>query len=368
MTELSRDLKRRSRIWRGDAAGGASRTTPTEVSEGMVVLDAIHRIQADAGADLAVRWNCKAGKCGSCSAEINGKPRLMCMTRLNELRPRRAGHVEPMRAFPLIKDLVTDVSWNYRVKKSDQAVQAAPRRRARRHLADGSRRRRPRAGVPQVHRVLPVPGRLPRPARPRGARRFIGPRFLVYASRPLEMHPLDTEDRAATEGRARHRLLQHHQVLHQGLPRAHHDHRQRDHPAQGARGGRRSSASGWWARPRGATSTTAGSRPSRTTPSSATWRAGAASTRTSRRPRPFPRNRPDLHEGRPRRVCPSPSHGSPRTFSSAPARRILLGRPSCRGARNRIREKTGRSERSRAAARFIDDSSRPVDDRLKPAR
>ena len=41
--------------------------------------------------DLAVRWNCKAGKCGSCSAEVNGSPKLMCMTRLNELAAGRAG-------------------------------------------------------------------------------------------------------------------------------------------------------------------------------------------------------------------------------------------------------------------------------------
>src|SRR6185503_8439959 len=88
----------------------------TEVSDGMVVLDAMHSIQADQAGDLAVRWNCKAGKCGSCSAEINGKPRLMCMTRLDTLNLAEPVTVEPMRAFPLIRDLVTDVSWNYKVK------------------------------------------------------------------------------------------------------------------------------------------------------------------------------------------------------------------------------------------------------------
>src|SRR5262245_66450286 len=83
----------------------------------MVVLDAVHRIQATQANDLACRWNCKAGKCGSCSAEVNGLPRLMCMTRLNSLPLDQPVTVEPMKAFPLIKDLVTDVSWNYRVKK-----------------------------------------------------------------------------------------------------------------------------------------------------------------------------------------------------------------------------------------------------------
>src|SRR6266702_7237870 len=94
-------------IWRGEGESGAFRDYPAEVSEGMVVLDAVHRIQADQAGDLAVRWNCKAGKCGSCSAEINGMPKLMCMTRLNQLPLERPVTVEPMKAFPLLTDLVT---------------------------------------------------------------------------------------------------------------------------------------------------------------------------------------------------------------------------------------------------------------------
>src|SRR5512145_1632238 len=105
------------RIWRGSREGGAFQDYSTEVGEGMVVLDAVHAIQAEQANDLAVRWNCKAGKCGSCSAEINGKPRLMCMTRLDSIDLSQPVTVEPMRAFPLIRDLVTDVSWNFRVKK-----------------------------------------------------------------------------------------------------------------------------------------------------------------------------------------------------------------------------------------------------------
>src|SRR6476469_6722562 len=105
------------RIWRGDAHAGGFQDYSTEVSEGMVVLDAVHQIQAQKANDLAVRWNCKAGKCGSCSAEVNGQPRLMCMTRLNELDLTKPVSVEPMRAFPLVRDLVTDVSSNFRAKK-----------------------------------------------------------------------------------------------------------------------------------------------------------------------------------------------------------------------------------------------------------
>src|SRR5438445_584562 len=104
-------------IRRGGAAGGEMVDYETEVSEGMVVLDAVHQIQGEQAPDLACRWNCKAGKCGSCSAEINGMPKLMCMTRLDTIPLDRPVTIEPMRAFPPIKDLITDVSWNYDVKK-----------------------------------------------------------------------------------------------------------------------------------------------------------------------------------------------------------------------------------------------------------
>jgi succinate dehydrogenase / fumarate reductase, iron-sulfur subunit len=104
-------------IWRGHADAGGFEEYETEVGEGMVVLDAVHAIQAELAPDLAVRWNCKAGKCGSCSAEVDGKPRLMCMTRLGDFDLSRPIRIEPMKAFPLIRDLVTDVSWNYEAKK-----------------------------------------------------------------------------------------------------------------------------------------------------------------------------------------------------------------------------------------------------------
>ena len=111
------------RVWRGNAEKGEFRDYTAEVGEGMVVLDAIHQVQATQAPDLACRWNCKAGKCGSCSAEINGQPRLMCMTRVSDLPLDLPVIVEPMRAFPLMKDLVTDVSWNYEVKKKIKPFQ-----------------------------------------------------------------------------------------------------------------------------------------------------------------------------------------------------------------------------------------------------
>src|SRR5690606_11477292 len=109
--------KRTFRIWRGDANGGDFQTYEEEVSEGMVVLDVLHVLQARQAPDLAVRWNCKAGKCGSCSMEINGKPRLSCMTRMNSFAPDETITVQPLKTFPVIKDLVTDVSWNYQQNK-----------------------------------------------------------------------------------------------------------------------------------------------------------------------------------------------------------------------------------------------------------
>src|SRR5215470_4399434 len=104
------------RIWRGEKGQGGFHDYSTEIASGMVVLDAVHQIQAEQAGDLSIRWNCKAGKCGSCSAEINGMPKLMCMTRLNSLPLELPVTIEPMKAFPHLKDLVTDLSWNYAVK------------------------------------------------------------------------------------------------------------------------------------------------------------------------------------------------------------------------------------------------------------
>ncbi|MGV9674302.1 succinate dehydrogenase/fumarate reductase iron-sulfur subunit [Nocardia sp. NPDC003482] len=103
----------RFRVWRGDDEGGALQDYTVEVNEGEVVLDIIHRLQATQAPDLAVRWNCKAGKCGSCSAEVNGRPRLLCMTRMSTFTQDEIVTVTPMRTFPVVRDLVTDVSFNY---------------------------------------------------------------------------------------------------------------------------------------------------------------------------------------------------------------------------------------------------------------
>jgi succinate dehydrogenase / fumarate reductase iron-sulfur subunit len=182
------------RIWRGDKDRGEFRDYTTGVSEGMVVLDAIHQIQAEQAGDLAVRWNCKAGKCGSCSAEINGMPKLMCMTRLNSLPLEKPVTVEPMRAFPLIRDLVTDVSWNFRVKKGIRKFNPrppdAPDGTWRMAQQDIDRIQEFRKCIEcflcqDVCHVLREHGQF---------EEFAGPRFFVHVA-ALEMHPLDTENR-----------------------------------------------------------------------------------------------------------------------------------------------------------------------------
>jgi succinate dehydrogenase / fumarate reductase, iron-sulfur subunit len=182
------------RVWRGDPQGGELRDYTVEVSEGMVVLDAIHHIQAEQANDLAVRWNCKAGKCGSCSAEINGMPKLMCMTRLSELDLAKPITVEPMRSFPLIRDLVTDVSWNFRVKKQIKPFTPrepdAPDGTWRMDQRDVDRVQEFRKCIEcflcqDVCHVLRDHHK---------HEEFIGPRYLVHTA-ALEMHPLDVEDR-----------------------------------------------------------------------------------------------------------------------------------------------------------------------------
>src|SRR5215467_12597007 len=184
------------RVWRGDRNNGRFDDFRTAVSDGMVVLDAVHQIQAEQANDLAVRWNCKAGKCGSCSAEVNGNPRLMCMTRLNQVDLTKPVTIEPMRTFPLIKDLVTDVSWNFRVKKGIKEFKPRPPDAAdgtwRMQQVDIERVQEFRKCIEcflcqDVCHVLRDHGHFDG---------FAGPRHMVYAA-ALEMNPIDTENRVA---------------------------------------------------------------------------------------------------------------------------------------------------------------------------
>jgi len=184
----------RFRVWRGDASAGDLQDYTVEVNDGEVVLDVIHRLQATQAGDLAVRWNCKAGKCGSCSAEINGRPRLMCMTRMSTFAQDETITVTPLRSFPVIKDLVTDVSFNY-VKAREIPAFAPP------------------AGLqPGEYRMAQVDVERSQEFRKciecflcqnvchvvrdhdQNKEAFSGPRFLMRVAE-LDMHPLDALDR-----------------------------------------------------------------------------------------------------------------------------------------------------------------------------
>ena len=183
------------KVWRGSRGKGDFADYKTDITEGMVVLDAMHQIQAESAGDLAVRWNCKAGKCGSCSAEINGMPKLLCMTRLDQLNLDMPVIVEPMRAFPLIKDLVTDVSWNFEVKKRIKKFKPrkpdAPDGTWRMSQRDVDRVQEFRKCI-ECFLCQDVCHVIRDHAKHEDG--FIGPRFFVYAA-ALEMHPLDTEER-----------------------------------------------------------------------------------------------------------------------------------------------------------------------------
>jgi succinate dehydrogenase / fumarate reductase, iron-sulfur subunit len=184
------------RVWRGDAADGDLVDYTVEVNDGEVVLDVIHRLQATQAGDLAVRWNCKAGKCGSCSAEVNGRPRLMCMTRMNTFEDDEVVTVTPLRAFPVIRDLVTDVSFNYQKAREIPAFDP------------------PKGVAPGDYRMQQVDVERSQEFRKciecflcqdtchvvrdheENKEAFAGPRFLMRIAE-LDMHPLDARDRKA---------------------------------------------------------------------------------------------------------------------------------------------------------------------------
>jgi succinate dehydrogenase / fumarate reductase iron-sulfur subunit len=182
------------RVWRGDDTSGALSDFTVEVNEGEVVLDIIHRLQATQAPDLAVRWNCKAGKCGSCSAEVNGRPRLLCMTRMSTFGEGDVITVTPLRTFPVIRDLVTDVSYNY--QKAREIPSFDP----------------PKDLQPGEYRMQQIDVERSQEFRKciecflcqntchvirdheENKESFSGPRYLMRIAE-LDMHPLDTHDR-----------------------------------------------------------------------------------------------------------------------------------------------------------------------------
>jgi succinate dehydrogenase iron-sulfur subunit len=188
------------RVFRGDARGGGFQDYRVDVDEGMVVLDVIHQIQATQAPDLACRWNCKAGKCGSCSAEIDGQPRLMCMTRMDLFTPDAPISVAPLRTFPIIRDLVTDVSYNY------EKARTIPPLRLKPPDPDGKYRMMQEDidRIQEFHKCIEcfLCQDVCHVIRDHDLKRqFAGPRFFIKVA-SLDMHPLDSrEDRAEFVGR-----------------------------------------------------------------------------------------------------------------------------------------------------------------------
>ena len=186
---------RNFKILRGDSKNSTMEYYEVEVDKGMVVLDVIHRIQAEQAGDLAVRWNCKAGKCGSCSVEINGKPKLSCMTRMNEYDDNETISIRPIRTFPLVKDLVADVSWNYKQNKKITPFSPDPEKKDKAGnyvmmQEDVDRVQEFRKCIEcylcqNVCHVLRDHEKKDE---------FVGPRFMIRLA-SLEMHPLDNADR-----------------------------------------------------------------------------------------------------------------------------------------------------------------------------
>jgi succinate dehydrogenase / fumarate reductase iron-sulfur subunit len=181
------------RVFRGNPSGGGFQDYKVESEEGMVVLDVIHRIQATQAPDLACRWNCKAGKCGSCSAEVNGKPRLMCMTRMNLFQPGETITVAPVRTFPIIKDLVTDVSYNYVKAKTVPPLRLKP------PDPDGKYRmwQEDIDRIQEFHKCIEcfLCQDVCHVIRDHDLKKqFAGPRFFIKVA-GLDMHPLDTNNR-----------------------------------------------------------------------------------------------------------------------------------------------------------------------------
>jgi len=191
-------------IFRGDATGGEMVGYTVATDPGMVVLDVVHRIQATQAPDLAVRWNCKAGKCGSCSAEVNGQPKLMCMTRMDTFAEGDEITITPMKTFPVIRDLVTDVSFNYEVAKTIPAFTPKPKE------ADGTRRmyQEDIERGQEFHKCIEcfLCQDVCHVIRDHddNKKSFAGPRFFVRLA-ALEMHPLDANDRTELI-RAKHGL------------------------------------------------------------------------------------------------------------------------------------------------------------------
>src|SRR5262249_54710039 len=185
--------QRRFRVWRGGAAGGGLAGVGVEGKDGGGGFGGIYRPQASPAPPPPGGGDCKAGKCGSCGAEINGQPGLLCMTRMSTLPPRAPVTITPMRTFPVIRDLVTDVSYNYHKARQIRAFVPPKGVRPgeyRMRQVDVERSQEFRKCIEcflcqnTCHVIRDHEENKPR---------FSGPRFLMRIAE-LDMHPLDAAE------------------------------------------------------------------------------------------------------------------------------------------------------------------------------
>ena len=179
-------------VLRGDKDSAKFKAYQVDVEEGMVVLDGLFEVQSQHANDMAIRWNCKAGKCGSCSMEINGRPKLACMTRLSDFDDDQTITCTPLKTFPVIKDLVTDVSWNYEQNKRIAPFKPGkPGKDGKYRMNQESAER-----VQEFRKCIEcfLCQNVCHVLRDHDQDAFVGPRFMIRLA-SLEMNPLDTEDR-----------------------------------------------------------------------------------------------------------------------------------------------------------------------------
>jgi len=78
------------------------------VQKDWVILDALNHVKDRIDGSLSFRWSCRMGVCGSCGMTVNGVPKLTCATFLTDYAPGPV-RVEPLRNFPVIRDLIVDL-------------------------------------------------------------------------------------------------------------------------------------------------------------------------------------------------------------------------------------------------------------------
>lgn len=97
------------KIWHGQD-DGEFRDYQIALRDNQTVLDVVSEIQRHQAPDLAYRFACRVGVCGSCAMMVNGKPRWTCRTHVSKVVGDGVLKIEPLRNLPKIRDLVCDLA------------------------------------------------------------------------------------------------------------------------------------------------------------------------------------------------------------------------------------------------------------------